>query len=379
MKTRAVSMVLLMIASALAGCTSGDPDGDGELGIDTDVLNQMIEDNLQDFINNSSVTVHQTIHYHNNTTYVVDDGDYSTTNHAHFNNTTNVDGGEINNFDQSETTYNIGGASFGEGVNGSVSGGSMMFVAHVEFTGMDLFPDYEPPANPQNNDFSYTYTYYDYLTNQERTDTFTFSCSVFYIVGSQSNGSSNQVNYWEDSSNYYNAWEQMYNSTIADMLNQAGSTSSIISLCEGSNPYALGKASLGYGHHFLTIDIPEGYAIEYIQHSSTHSFYGCGGKLDYPWSCGDSNDWGDYDISEFWNYSEGPHIGWQNYLYGGWENISIDFSLRIDTDRGYCFDSNGNAYDYDGCLYDYGAYSVWPSSEYEFTLYYRFVPVIPVE
>ena len=85
MKTRAVSMVLLMIASALAGCTSGDPDGDGELGIDTDVLNQMIEDNLQDFINNSSVTVHQTIHYHNNTTYVVDDGDYSTTNHAHFN------------------------------------------------------------------------------------------------------------------------------------------------------------------------------------------------------------------------------------------------------------------------------------------------------
>ena len=76
MKTRAVSMVLLMIASALAGCTTGDPDGDGELGIDTDVLNQMIEDNLQDFINNSSVTVHQTIHYHNNTTYVVDDGDY---------------------------------------------------------------------------------------------------------------------------------------------------------------------------------------------------------------------------------------------------------------------------------------------------------------
>ena len=82
MKTRAVSMVLLMIASALAGCTSGDPDGDGELGIDTDVLNQMIEDNLQDFINNSSVTVHQTIHYHNNTTYVVDDGDYSTINNC---------------------------------------------------------------------------------------------------------------------------------------------------------------------------------------------------------------------------------------------------------------------------------------------------------
>ena len=35
-----------------------------------------------------------------------------------------------NNYDQSENTaYNIGGASFGEGVNGSVSGGSMMFVS----------------------------------------------------------------------------------------------------------------------------------------------------------------------------------------------------------------------------------------------------------
>ena len=63
MKTRAVSMVLLMIASALAGCTSGDPDGDGTSGIDMEILNEMIDDNLQDFINNTSVTVHQTIHY----------------------------------------------------------------------------------------------------------------------------------------------------------------------------------------------------------------------------------------------------------------------------------------------------------------------------
>ena len=50
-KLNAIGLTLLMIASALAGCTSGDPDGDGGLGIDTDVLNQMIEDNLQDFIN----------------------------------------------------------------------------------------------------------------------------------------------------------------------------------------------------------------------------------------------------------------------------------------------------------------------------------------
>ena len=68
MKTRAVSMVLLMIVSALAGCTSGDPDGDGEMGIDADLLDQLIQDNLQDFINNTTVTVNQdTIHYSNET------------------------------------------------------------------------------------------------------------------------------------------------------------------------------------------------------------------------------------------------------------------------------------------------------------------------
>ena len=380
MKTRAVSMVLLMIASALAGCTTGDPDGDGELGIDTDVLNQMIEDNLQDFINNSSVTVHQTIHYHNNTTYVVDDGDYSTTNHAHFNNTTNVDGGEVvnNNYDQSETTYNIGGASFGEGVNGSVSGGSMMFVAHLEFTGMDLFPDYQPPANPQDNDFIYTHTYYDYLTNDYRTDTFSMPCSVFYIVGSQSSNNSSQVSYWQDNDNYYNAWEQMYNSTIADMLQQAASENGIQQLCNdqftGLAPIA--DVSSGYQHTFLTIDIPEGYAIEYIQISTEHTWYGCNERFSH-YSCTDSSYHGYQSRSLFYNFSEGsdPRVG--NILYGGWDNISIDFDLRIiDLGEYYGYQPPYEySYYYDGL----GMFSVWPTSEYEFTLYYRFVPVIPVE
>ena len=378
MKTRAVSMVLLMIASALAGCTSGDPDGDGELGIDTDVLNQMIEDNLQDFINNSSVTVHQTIHYHNNTTYVVDDGDYSTINNAHFNNTTNVDGGEINNYDQSETTYNIGGASFGEGVNGSVSGGSMMFVAHLEFTAMDLFPNYQPPANPQINNFSYTYTYYDYLTNDYRTDTFFFSCNVFYVVGSQSNNSTNQVSYWEDNSHYYNAWEQMYNSTIADMLHDAGQDQNIQLLCNnqftGVLPIVDGTS--GYQHTFLTIDIPEGYAIQYVQLDSYHSWFGCWDYYLSYYRCTDASYHSEYGLQNFYSYSEGPYPHHSNY-YGGWDNLTIDFDLILRTYG----ETNGYSEPYSYSEYGEGTgiYSVWPTSEYVFTLYYRFVPVIPVE
>ena len=382
MKTRAVSMVLLMIASALAGCASGDPDGDGDMGIDTDMLNDLIEDNLQDFINNTSVTVHQEIHYHNNTTVV---NNYDETNNE-YQNTTNVDGGEINNFDQSETNYNIGGASFGEGVNGSVSGGSMIFVAHLEFTGMDLFPDYELPENPQLNSFSYTYTYYDYLTNSERTDTFNFACSVFYIVGSQSNSSSNQVNYWQDNDNYYNAWEQTYNSTVADLLQEAASTSTVRSLCYQQYLYPLATGTNGDYIEILSIDIPEGYAIEYIQYDGNHRYTGCDNVLIAPY-CYETDDgngpWTSFSPRQehyYWNHSEGPDPMDGSHLYGGWENISIEIFLLLDPywHNQNCYDLNGNWIS-SGCWVDRGDRSVWPSSEYEFTLYYRFVPVIPVE
>ena len=380
MRAIALPIVILMLTATFAGCVGGDPDGNDNSGIDMEILNEMIDDNLQDFINNTSVTINQEIHYHNNTTYIVDDGTYHDIVNNNFNNTTNVDGGEVenNNYDQSENTWNIGGASFGEGVNGTTSGGGMMFVTHLEFTALDLFPDYNPPTDPQDNDFTYTFTYYDYLTNSERTDTFDFSCSVFYLVGSQSNGSSNQVNYWEDSNNYYNAWEQTYNSTIADLLYEAAWTSTVRSLCEGSMPIPLGRASLGYTYQFLTIDIPEGYAIEYIQYSGQHSFFGCSNRIDYPPTCDEENNFGNHSVSEYWNVSEGPNLEW-TYLYGGWENISIDISLKIDTNIGWCYNENGGQTNEYNCQYDYGYYSVWPTSEYEFTLYYRFVPVIPIE
>ena len=78
-KMNAIAMTLLMIASALAGCTSGDPDGDDTSGIDMEILNEMIDDNLQDFINNTSVTVNN--HYYNNTTNNVDSSDNSVSNY----------------------------------------------------------------------------------------------------------------------------------------------------------------------------------------------------------------------------------------------------------------------------------------------------------
>jgi len=78
MRIIAPMMILIMMTSTLAGCTGGDPDGGGNDEIDMDILNQLIDDNLQDFINNTTITVEN--HYHNNTTIVNDNTDNSISN-----------------------------------------------------------------------------------------------------------------------------------------------------------------------------------------------------------------------------------------------------------------------------------------------------------
>ena len=81
MKAIALPMVLLMLTATLAGCAGSDPDGgDGTDGIDMETLNQLIEDNLEDFLNNTSVTVNQDFHYYNNTTTINENTDNSVSN-----------------------------------------------------------------------------------------------------------------------------------------------------------------------------------------------------------------------------------------------------------------------------------------------------------
>ena len=102
MDHKAALLALLLVSSSLAGCT-GDPDEGGGDEFDSEALQDLIDENLQDFMNNTSITVNN--HYHNNTTVV--NNDYNTNND--YNNTTNVDGGEINNYNQ----YNGSGAGSG--------------------------------------------------------------------------------------------------------------------------------------------------------------------------------------------------------------------------------------------------------------------------
>jgi len=78
MRIIAPMMILIMMTSTLAGCTGGDPDSGGNDNIDMDVINSLIDDNLQDFINNTTITVDN--HYHNNTTIVNNNTDNSISN-----------------------------------------------------------------------------------------------------------------------------------------------------------------------------------------------------------------------------------------------------------------------------------------------------------
>ena len=79
MKIKAALLTLVLVSGSLAGCT-GDPDEGGNDEFDSEALQDLIDQNLQDFINNTSVTVYQEIHhhYHNNTT--IDNTDNSVSN-----------------------------------------------------------------------------------------------------------------------------------------------------------------------------------------------------------------------------------------------------------------------------------------------------------
>ena len=133
----------------------------------------------------------------------------------------------------------------------------------------------------------------------------------------------------------------------------------------------------GYSYNFLSIDIPLGYAIEYLQLDAEHRWTGCHDHSLSYYRCTDSNYHFDTSTSGFYTWSEGVHPGYENVYYGGWDNISIDFDLKLIS---YA-EAYGGSYDANSAYWDIGVgiYSIWPTSTYEFTLYYQFVPVMPVE
>ena len=342
-------MVLVLLSGTLAGCSGGDADGGGNDEIDSDALQNLFDEHFQDFINNTTITVIN--NYHNNTTYVVDENYYSTFNE--YNNTTYMEGGEVNNYvtDNSNITY-----GFGQGVSGNVSSSGLLFVVELEWDAIDMFPQYGVPGD-RNNSFSVNWSYWDYQTNQQREDTFDFDCTEYYIFETVSaqNNSYYWGTYWESSDPYYDAWDNQYNDTIADLLQSVAWAEYIRAICDDDfSPSGAiveySSSSSRYEYNFLNITIPEGYAIVYRQ----EQFIQSRGSFEN-W------DYGYYTISEGHPYGH-PTIadyisGEHARAYGGWDDITIEFNMYA----GY------NDY-----------YWIYPDTSYEYTLYYELIPVISV-
>ena len=77
MDYKAILMVLVLVSSALAGCT-GDPDEGGGDEFDSEALQDLFDEHFEDFINNTTITVNN--HYHNNTTISSTSTDNSVSN-----------------------------------------------------------------------------------------------------------------------------------------------------------------------------------------------------------------------------------------------------------------------------------------------------------
>ena len=365
MKSKAILMALAMMTTALAGCTSGT---DGVPEVDEDALNELIQDNLQDFINNTTVIVNQDFHYHNNTTYVVDDGDYSTTVVHEYNNTTNVEGSDVHNYntDNSNTSYSVGGGAMGNG-----SGGTL-YLLDIQFNLGDLMPEWEDQDH-RNNTIDVFWTYYDYLTNSDRTELFTIQCSDYYIIGSQSSNDSNSYSYFQSSGNYYEAWENLYNGTIAELLqtmaysdyydNQTGESGEHVRMACDEHYGSEGGVD---GLLLFEIPIPTGIALKGVYQDSwdnsleqyvwTTYFSGCNQYGEYGWKetyyprCPDNAGY-ENAFSVSFDYET---INWY-YNNGGWVGGDTDSHLSI-------FVNN-----------------IYPNYEYRLVAYFLTSPVLPLE
>jgi len=302
-----------MMTSTLAGCTGGDPDGGGNDEIDMDILNQLIDDNLQDFINNTSVTVEN--HYHNNTTIVNNDNSH-----------TNVSG-----------SASIAG-------NGSTGA---LYLLDIEFSLSDLMELEE--VDNRNNIFNFSWQYYDYATNEQRTDLFQFSCQVFYIVGANSTNASNQVSYWQDSSQYSNAWSNIYNDTVRNLLQSASNSDdsitgiSIQTICDED------YLPSNYDHLLLMqIPLAEGMSIKGV-----YDTVGGYAQEEYVWSQ-NCNYLGRYDSDgdgyEEYNYEYSGEYEWKTSVYvndcfssvGSWTAADTDAAFYVD----YNFETISWSYNY---------------------------------
>jgi len=310
MRIIAPMMILIMMTSTLAGCTGGDPDGGGNDEIDMDILNQLIDDNLQDFINNTTITVNN--HYHNNTSIV--------------------------NNDNSQNNVSGSSSSLGNGTTNGIAR-TIDFVFDLDF----LWGNSAIIPGDRANSYTTSWTYYDYQTNSERTDIFTFDCGIYYLVGSAN--SSNEQTYWENDDYYENAWsDNGYNNTMRDLFMNIASEEELRFTCD-EDFYGYSSNVPYYSEKVYEFIIPEGFALV------------CFGDYSNPQVLRSTNQNGDA-------------ISWE------WENW-IDAYMVIDGIYWYCDNDHPSIGGEHDMLVEFGANQLYENSDYRLIWSYQLVPVNP--
>ena len=356
MKSKAILMTLAMMSAALAGCTGSD----GVTEIDDETLQQLFDDNIQDFMNNTSVTVNQEIHYHNNTTV---------NNHYH-NNTTVNEGSEIteNNFQTDYTNYTLGQSG-----NGSNGAGETLFVMHMEFTAEDLAPDLVPriDVDPRTLTYSYTKNFTGYVwvetgggnnssgyyAQAEIPVTHQVPCSMFYIFEDvySNNWSIAYSTFWQDKWQYRQYFDNIYG--YGDDFNssmdgydyfRAGEESEDFCNPEWT-PWIASEITLDIGN----ITIPHGYMISL----SVTEYYHEWGDVVSPDGNETSADGGSYSglFSDHMVLTKESGMVSYNSVsqYGGWDDLTLDMDLRF--------------------------YRFWETTDVTITILYSFTQVTPVQ
>ncbi len=283
MRAIALPIVILMLTATFAGCVGGDPDGDDSSGIDMDALNQMIDNHLQDFINNTTVTVIN--NFHNNTTYIIDDGDYSSFNYPGM--------------------TDSGNSSFG-----------IIFSIDFEFDLDFLWGNSPILPGDRTNSYTTSWYYFDYLTNDYRTDEFTFDCDIYYLVGSAN--SSNEQTYWNNSNYYDDAWsDNGYNNTMREMMHNVAGNETLRFTCD-EDFYGYPENEELFDEIIYRFTIPEGFGFRCSSTDAYPQYYekyssSSGGFINYS-----TNHYG-------YLYVDGIswYCGSQHHIIGGEEDMDV--------------------------------------------------------
>ena len=285
-------LTLVLFSASLAGCTSGE-DGQTQVELTDDQVDEIMDEYFQDFVNNTTVTIN----------------------------------------DETSNVYYQ---------NGSISTQSNYFIVDYTFTKSDLF-DAPEEVDHMNNTFEAIYVEYNVSTNQNTTYTYQLDCIGYYLVGIQTT----PVPYWENSANYDTAWANSYNSTIADLYQDNAYQTTVRWACdENYNPNGNQTGSSEI-LTILEITIPAGKGLMCentgvinMLNTETNTYGYAYGELIYPQYPSNTNRYGTSLLYQFDTFTSGISCTAMTLGSG-----SVDTTFSVTTyDRSLDFDDEYRLY-----------------------------------